>query len=114
MFIKKANGKIFGAKLTNAEQKALDIEIRRQFAEFDREHTLEVDALILWQLMVQLGFGPERLKRFYENFAPAFDEMIAHYELNDSDGIWYCQNKLKERGIDLEEWERERRQHEQS
>ena len=35
MQIKKAGGKVYGAILTNAEKKAMDMEIRRQLAEFE-------------------------------------------------------------------------------
>lgn len=37
MQIKKAGGKIFGASLTAAEQKAMNMEIQRQLVEYDRK-----------------------------------------------------------------------------
>ncbi len=80
MQIKKAGGKVYGASFTAAERKAIDMAIQSQFAEYDRKHALEIDAMILWQLHEQLGFGVKRLKRFYDNFVPAMDELISRYE----------------------------------
>ena len=109
MQIKKAGGKVYGANLTSAEKKAMDMEIQRQLADYDRKHILEIDALILWQLHEQLGFGPTRLKRFFDQFAPALDALIKRYELDDEDQIWLCTHMLKKQyGIDLEQWEKER------
>lgn len=34
MVVKKANGRIFGASLTKTEQKALEMEIQRQYSEY--------------------------------------------------------------------------------
>ena len=36
MKIKKSGGKIFGAELTAAERKAMDVEIRRELDEYNR------------------------------------------------------------------------------
>jgi len=108
MFIKKANGNIFGAVLTAAEQKAMNIEIQKGLAEYDKKHALEIDAIILWELRNQLGFGPKRLKRFYKNFSLALANLTKRYELEDQDNVWICTQKLKEYGIDVEEWDKER------
>ena len=40
MRIKKAGGKIFGAVLSAAEKKAMDMEINRQIVEADRRYAL--------------------------------------------------------------------------
>lgn len=108
MQVKKSGGKVYGANLTTAERKAMDIEIQKQLAEYTRKHELEIDALILWQLHEQLGFGPKRLRRFYDNFVPAIEEVAGRYEVEDSDRVWMCTHKLKEYGIDIEKWNNER------
>ena len=41
MKVKKSGGKIFGADLTVAERKALNMEIKRQIAEYDRKNKKE-------------------------------------------------------------------------
>lgn len=104
MWIKSRKGQAYGADLTSTERKAIEMEIKRQLAEYERKHLLEIDALILWQLHTQLGFGVGRLRRFYDNFAPEMESMIARYELESEDSTWLCTQKLKEMGIDLEEW----------
>ena len=55
--------------MSAAEKKAMDMEIQRQLAEYDRKHIREIDALVLWELREQLGFGNKRLKKFYDNFS---------------------------------------------
>lgn len=62
MKVKKAGKRVFGAVMSAAEKKAMDMEIQRQLAEYDRKHIREIDALVLWELREQLGFGNKRLK----------------------------------------------------
>lgn len=108
MQIKKNKGKIFGAAMSSSEKKAMEMEIRRQLAEFDRKHVLEIDASVLWTLHDVFGFGPKRLKQFYDNFSSSIDSLLDQYEMDDCDYIWLCTKKLKEYGIDIEEWDKER------
>ena len=44
---KRANGHIFGVQFSAKEQKAIDAEILRQCAEYDKKNANEVDAVIL-------------------------------------------------------------------
>ena len=104
MIVKKSGGQIFGAHLTAAERKAMNLEIQRQLAEYDLKHELEIEALILWTLHDQFGFGPKRLKRFWDGFNSALKALVSRYELEDTDDIWLCTHKLKEIGVDLENW----------
>ena len=108
MIVRKANGKIYGAELTAAEKKAMNLEIQRQLAEYDAKHILEIDALVLWQLHEQLGFGPKRLKKFFSAFNPAIDALTKRYELEDEAQVWLCTYQLQNYGIDLKKWENER------
>lgn len=107
MIVKKAGGKIYGAILTSAEKKAMEMEISRQVAEFDRQNMLAIDAVILWELHEQFGFGADRLRRFFDGFGRRFNELIDHYEMGSEDGPYICLQKLKDLGVDLEEWMRE-------
>lgn len=90
MQIKKAGGKIFGASLTAAEQKAMNMEIQRQLVEYDRKNELELDAIILWELHTQLGLGPKRLKKFFDGFSDALNALVNRYEMDISDDVWLC------------------------
>ena len=105
MFVKKAGNRIYGAEFTAAEKKAMDIEIRRQLAEYTKKHEQEVSAIILWELHTQLGFGHDRLKKFYDNFRPALDDLINRYEMGDEDEAWLCTQKLKDYGFDISKME---------
>lgn len=109
MIIKKTRGKIYGAQLTNAEQKAMDIEIKKQLKEWDHKHMLELDAVVLWELYEQLGFEYDELKTFYDGFSHGLADLIKRYEMDSEDMIWLCTYKLKDRlGIDLEAWNHEK------
>jgi len=108
MVVKKVKGQVIGAQLSVSEKKAMNIEIQKQLAEYEKLHAIEVDAIFLWQLHVQLGFGPERLKRFYNNFRPELDRLINRYEDGTPKGdIWVSTQALKDYGIDLEKWREE-------
>ena len=97
---------MYGANLTAAEKKAMDLEIQRQFAEYLSKSENEISAIILWELHEQFRFGPKRLKDFYIHFGKSVKELIARYELENSDDIWLCTRKLKEIGVDLDEWKK--------
>lgn len=85
MKVKKAGKRVFGAVMSAAEKKAMDMEIQRQ-----------------------LGFGSKRLKKFYDNFSRGIEALIRRYEMEQGDDVWLCTYKLKEIGCDLEKWEKER------
>ena len=108
MHVKKANGKIYGAQLTSAEQKAMNMEIQRQCAEYDRKNANEIDAMILWHLHEFFGFGHDRLKKFHDSFIPAIKALCERYEMTDKgDEVWLCTKKLQDYGIDIEKWNKE-------
>ena len=91
-------------KPTAKQKKAMNEEIYRQIFENVQKLTLHIEALMLWQLHEQLGFGKKRLMRFYNAFVPAIQEMQDYYELHDAeDAEWLCNKKLKDLGIDLAE-----------
>ena len=108
MVVKKAFGKIFGATFTKAEEKALDIEIRKALAEMDEKNTNEIDAMILWYLHERYGFGVKRLREFHDFFVPAIKSLCKQYEMNTpEEKCWIFTHKLKEIGADIEQWNRE-------
>lgn len=47
MRVMKSKGRVYGADMTAAEKKAMQIEIQRQFADFEAKHINELDAVIL-------------------------------------------------------------------
>lgn len=107
MQIKKAGGKVYGAILTNAEKKAMDMEIKRQLAEFDKKNMLEVDAMVLWVLMEEFGFGEKRLRKFHSTFSKQIHSLVKRYQMDENDDVWLCTEMLKRRGIDINQWNNE-------
>lgn len=67
--------------------------------------TRNVEAIVLWQLHTQYGFGKKRLQEFLSETSPMIKGMLEYYDFNtDADAIWTCEHKLKtELGIDLSE-----------
>ncbi len=108
MRVKKSLGRVYGAELTAAERKAMNIEIEKQLAEYTRKHQAEFDALVLWELHIQLGWGEKRLRKFFDAFGGAVNALVKRYEMEDEDDVWLCTQKLKEMGVDIEQWEREK------
>ena len=94
MRIKKAGGKVFGAVLTAAEKKAMDMEINRQIVEADRRYADDIDAMVLYTLHVHLGFGKKRLRKFYDALSAEHDRLIQYYQMPD-DYTWLCKEMLK-------------------
>lgn len=92
--------------ISSTDKKAIDAEIRRQIAEYDRLHSLEMSALVLYCLHKEFGFGPKRLKKFHDSFITSIEDLVKRYEMTDSDMVWLCMFKLKDEcGIDIKEWE---------
>lgn len=104
MVVKKAGGKIYGAVLTSAEKKAMNMEIERQLAEYTRKHEVELNAMILYVLHEQLGFGEQRLRRFFDRFSVEISALVKYYEMGDEDVEWLCTRKLLDMGIDVAKW----------
>ena len=107
MRVKKTGGKVYGATLTDAEKKAMNMEIRRQLAEMDKKNMEEVDATVLYVLMTEFGFGEKRLRRFHDAFCEQITELVNRYQMDSNDEIWLCTEMLKRRGIDINQWNKE-------
>lgn len=107
MRVKKAGGYIYGADLTAAERKALEMESKRMLAEYTRLHEIEMDAIIIRQLKRMTGWDESQLKTFYQDFNIELDRLLRHYEMGEDDAAWLCTRELKLEGIDIEQWRRE-------
>lgn len=106
MQVKKSNGKIFGANLSAAEKKALDMEISRQLAEYSQKYEEEIEAMVLLMLRAEFGFGEERLKRAHKALSEGIDDLVKRYQMEDGDAAWLCTYKLKEQGFDISKWDK--------
>lgn len=76
-------------------------EINQQILEKDKEYQLDIDTMVLWSLKQFAGWGPKKLKAFYYFMFKEHLRMRGFYELDD---LYPERHKLKERGVDLEEW----------
>lgn len=88
------------------ERKAMKAEINRQITESNRQYKNDFDAMILWTLHEQCGFGKKRLREIYDAFAREYDKLVEHYEAPE-EGAWLASYELREIGIDISEWNKE-------
>lgn len=65
--------------------------------------------MVLYTLHVHLGFGKKRLRKFYDAFSAEHDRLIQYYQM-PNDYTWLCKEMLKRIGVDVEAWNRERRE----
>ncbi len=107
MTFKKFNGQIFGVELSKKEQRALDEEINRQTIEKYNEFVDDVDYMIMRILHNEFGFGPARLKRFYEAFIVDNEALVKHYEMPDA-GAYIAREEMNKIGSNIEKWNLER------
>lgn len=108
MKIKRSGKHIYGAELTAAEKKAMNIEIARQLAEFTRKYQVEIESIFLREMHTKHGHGAVRLRRDFDDFGNDLDDLIKRYELGDEDRLWIVQQQLKAEGFDVEQWHREK------
>lgn len=62
-----------------------------------------------YTLHVHLGFGKKRLRKFYDAFSAEHDRLIQYYQMPD-DYTWLCKEMLKRIGVDVEAWNKERKE----
>ena len=79
-------------------------EINQQILQKDKEYQLNLDTMVLWSLRQFAGWGPKKLKDFYYFMFKEHLRMREFYELDD---LYPERHKLKEKGVDIEEWYKE-------
>ena len=99
-------------RLNPEVREAMENEAERMakeaIAEMNRENEEEIDAMILYILHEEFGFGEKRLKRFYDRFSAGLRELGERYDMNEyDDRLWLCRRELKEAGIDISKWKGE-------
>ena len=92
-------------RMTAKERKALRKEIDKQLAENVKNMSSDLQALVLWELHEQEGWGKRKLLRFQKRFQPMIKQLQEYYEVRTADDTdFVCKHKLKnEVGIDVEE-----------
>ena len=82
-------------------REAMMHEINQQILQSDKEYQLDLDTMVLWSLKQFAGWGPKKLKAFYYFMFKEHLRMREFYELDD---LYPERYKLKEKGVDIEEW----------
>lgn len=113
MRVKRSGKTIYGAELTAAEKKAMNMEIERQLAEFTRKHAVEIEALVLRQIRRKLDYDEAQLREFFDSFDDDLEALCKYYEMGEEDKAWLCTHELKEEGFDVEQWHKEKWPHEE-
>lgn len=93
-------------RMTVAQKKAMDQEIRRAVAEENKTYSHYFDALLLWVLHEELGLGKKRLRLFYDAFRAKHYQFIKDYQIDSGSGF-VAEYKLSGIGVDLKAWEKE-------
>lgn len=90
-------------KLSNREMIALDSSIREQIGQNIVKLKGNIEAIVLWQLHEQYGFGAKRLEAFLEGFQPALQELVSFYGVEGTEDTEFaCVHNLKAIGFDTE------------
>lgn len=90
-------------QLSKAEKAAMKAECARQARELSERFSTEIDAMMLWALHEEFGFGAERLRRVWECVARHRDELLKRYDMQD-DSEYILIYKLNQIGVDLKAW----------
>ena len=107
MNFKKFRGQIYDVDLTPKEQKAMEEKANQLLAARHREFADDVDYMILHILHQHFGFGPTRLRRFYEAFIIDNKALIKRYEMSDA-GTYIARKEMNAIGCNVEQWNNER------
>lgn len=82
-------------------REAMIHEIDQQILQKDKKYQLNLDTMVLWSLKQFAGWGPKKLRDFYFFMFKEHLRMREFYELDD---LYPERHKLKEKGVDIEEW----------
>ena len=111
MRVKSYKGKVYGAELTAAEQKAMHLEINRQLIERDKKYAEDIDAMVLYALMMHKGWKKKRLRKFWDDFIVIHRELREFYQMDaPGENEWLAHRMLKEIGVDVHQWYEEEKE----
>jgi hypothetical protein len=101
------NVRINNNKPNAAQRKALRAECVKEFDKLLAEYNREVALQVLYILRFDFGFGQERLRRFSEKMKEMQITTIDRYEATDGDVHAICEIKLRDSGINVDEFLKE-------
>lgn len=97
--------------LSPGQQKAEKREIARQVKQLSETVSLELEAIFMWAAHEKWGKGKKSLREYYDFVADCIDALVEHYEMDGDGQKFILLYKLKEIGVDLEAWHKEKRKH---
>ena len=107
MQVKKAGGKVYGAILTAAEKKAMDLEIQRNWPSTTENILRKSTPPFCGCCMNNSGLGLSGSGPIMMPSTTVSKELVSRYEMEDQDDIWLCTQMLKRIGVDIEAWHKE-------
>lgn len=111
MMFPKVNGRPYKVILSKAEERVLRQEIDKAIVEGLRDAEKDGDASYLLILHDHYGFSKKKLFNVWKMLYTENKKYEEYYDLKPGDGIWYARKRLKDIGIDLDEWYREEQEH---
>ena len=90
-----------------SQRKALRAECVKEFDKLLTDYNRQVALQVLYILRFDFGFGQERLRRFSDKLAEMQITTIDRYEATDGDVPSICEIKLRDSGINVEEFLKE-------
>lgn len=94
--------------LSTRQKKAAAPLIKAEVLKYQDRFFLEDTSAVLWTLHTVYGFGPKKLKDFWECWFNFHKEVVDRYEVSDEDTGWYFKQKLQDYGVDIEKWYKEK------
>lgn len=94
-------------RLSANQRRLINRELKLQVSEITEENFSNTIATFLYTLHLYSGWGKKRLRDFYTEFDKLHAELLEWYKLPNTDDGWLCKKKLKDIGVDIDEWIRE-------
>ena len=91
-------------QLSHEQNQIIKKEVRKAVFAEHLKGGANFDALVLWTLHTEFGFGAKRLRRFFDAFMTGYLELKEYYEL-DADTAYIAVEGLKKIGVDVYAWE---------
>lgn len=95
--------------LSPGQRKAEKREIAELVKQVTESTALELEAIFMWAAHEKWGKGKKSLREYYDFVADNIESLVNHYEVGEDGRKFILLYKLKEIGVDLEAWHRERR-----
>ena len=96
--------------LPKAEQKRQADAATRELVEFVlSKMATDLDAIVLYALANEFGFGKHKLRRAYDAVFNAKKELKERWLGNDNEIIEDAKRELKKIGVDIELWDEQKR-----